>query len=617
MRFRRGFALGYSSLGLVAFAAIGCSSSDDAKSEPPKEPPTWVSQAYDVQSTWHDTNEPKLNKDSVGGLVPLWAVSLGLNSTVTVVDGIVYTASASGIAAIDGDSGKVKWRQAGTPEASIGTSSSPTYDPTDDGGVLYIDNGANGMIYALAAKTGDILWKTQVDPNPRTAGYSSPIVSGDRIYVGVSSNEEFGTTENATFKGSVVALEKATGKIAWQSPTAGDGENGCAVWSTVALDPTGGAVYAATGNNYTGDPGPGSDSIFAFDMESGKKRWQFQANTGDVFTINNPRSPDSDFGANPVVFDYDGGQYVAAGQKSGGLYVLDRTSGEKLAERQFGNGSSYIGGIFQALAWDGRYLYTVNNQTKSEGENSEAVVTEDSGTPSVLFALEPKTLDVVWERQLPAWVWAPITLVNGMALVGAERTLEAVDLKDGKTLFSTRTDGTVIGAPVVNNGRVYVASGLTYYFGHPDDKLYAFALPDDPAVGKHFEPDPPPDLSAPTFSNVYKAIISKTCADAQCHGSSTQGNLNFTSQLLAASALISIPAKGTCPGTDGGTDSACSCGGSGKLRVSPGHPEESLLVEKLSGTVSCGDRMPPTGEPISDELQTLVKNWIKAGATAN
>ncbi|HEX3596182.1 MAG TPA: PQQ-binding-like beta-propeller repeat protein [Polyangiaceae bacterium] len=598
---------------LVALVALGCSK--DAVNGPSSggdaggPAPAWGNQAYDVQSTWHDTNEPKLTKKNVGGLVELWSVPVGLNSTVTVVGNRVFAAAASGISALDSDSGAAIWRQSGTPEAAIGTSASPTYDD----GVLYIDNGANGFIYALDARTGHVLWSKQVEMHAQSAGYSTPIVSGDRVFVGISSNEEFGTTENATFKGSVVALDKKTGEVVWQRYTAGDGENGCAVWSTVAIDPAGHTVFAATGNNYTGDPGPDSDSIFALDTETGAVKWHVQANTGDVFTVNNPRSLDSDFGANPVVFDSGKRHLLAAGEKSGDLYVFDRDDGSMVAKRAFGNGSSYIGGIFQALAWDGRYLYTVNNQTTSIGDNSE-IASGDSASTAALFALDPTTLDIVWERQLPAWVWAPITLVNGMTFVGAETHLEAIDTTDGSGLFDFKAEGTIIGAPVVNDGRVYVPSGLTYYFGHPDDKLHALALPDDPAIGKKFDAGPPPDLSAPTFTNVYKAVISKSCIDAQCHGSSHQGNLDMSSQFATLSALVRIPASGTCPGADGGPSKSCGCGDSGKIRVVPGKPEESLIVEKLAGNPSCGERMPPTGDPLPGDLQNLVKNWISAGA---
>ena len=596
-------------VGMVAQGTVGCSETTKTSGAPSAG---WTSQAYDIQSTWHDTAEPKLTKKNVASLVELWSKPLGLNSTVTVHGNRVYASAASGITALDADTGRTIWSRSGTQDSPMGTTASPTFD----NGVLYIDNAYHGYVYALDAENGNVLWQKQIEQHPQSAGYSVPIVYGNRIFVGVSSDEEVGTTKNATFKGSVVALDKATGNIVWQTHTAGDNENGCAVWSTVSLDTSSRTVFAATGNNYTGDPGPGSDSIFAFDMDSGAIKWHVQVDKGDVYTIDNPRSGDTDFGANPVVFDYKGRHLVAAGQKSGNLYVLDRDTGTQVAMRSFGMGSSYIGGIFQALAWDGNSLYTVNNQSTSYASGAEAA-NGDSLTPSVMFALDPLTLDVEWEHQLPAWVWAPMTLVNGMSFVGAETHLEAIDTNEGSKLFDFKVAGTIIGAPVVNNGRVYFPSGLSYYFGHPDDKLHALALPDDPAAGEKYDTGPPPDLSAPTFANVYAAVIAKSCIDSQCHGSAMQGNLAMSGSIVAFSNLVNVPASGTCPGPDGSTENGCACGKSGELRVKAGDPANSLLVQKLSGNPPCGDRMPPNADPLPQDLQDLVKNWIMAGASAH
>ncbi|HVW25688.1 MAG TPA: PQQ-binding-like beta-propeller repeat protein [Polyangiaceae bacterium] len=599
-------------VGILGVCTIGCSG-DTKKASSTTErdagpAPAWASQAYDVQSTWNNTNEPKLTKKNIGKLVELWSQPLGLTSTVTVVDKRVYTSASSGIAAVNADDGRPLWRQSGTAEAPIGTTAAPTYE----NGVLYIDNASRGYVYALDANTGNVIWGTQIETHPQSAGYSVPIIYKDKIFLGVSSDEEVGTTKNATFRGSVVALDKKTGSMAWKTYTVGDNENGAAVWSTVAIDPNNNTVYATTGNNYTGDPGSGSDSIFALDTETGHINWHVQVDTGDVYTINNVRSGDTDFGANPVVFDYQGQHLVAAGQKSGDLYVLNRDDGTMVAHRSLGAGSSYIGGIFQALAWDGIYLYTVCNMVTSDAPGSEPS-NGDSGSPSTLFALNPTTLDIIWERQLPAWVWDPMTLANGMGFLGAETHFEVFDTSGGAKLFDYQAKGTIIGAPVVNDGRIYFASGLSYFFGHPDDKLHVFGLPDDPAKGMHYDAAPP-DLSAPTFANVYAAVIAKSCIDSQCHGASMQGNLNMQGGITAYTDLVNVPAGGTCPGPDGSTEDSCACGKSGKIRVVPGHPEQSLLIEKLSGNPSCGDRMPPNAEPLSQDLQDLVKNWILAGA---
>ena len=415
------------------------------------------------------------------------------------------------------------------------------------------------------------------------------------------------------FKGSVVCLNKSDGSLVWKTYTAGYGENGAAVWSTVALDPKEGLVIAGTGNNYTENPGPDSDSLFAFDMESGDIKWHQQVTVGDVFTISNPRSPDTDFGANPVIFDVDKQELVAAGQKSGDIYVFDRTNGMQIATRKLGGGSAFIGGVFQALGWDGEHIIVVNNQTTSMADGSEPS-NGDSGGTSVMFALDPLTLDIVWERQLPAWVWAPLTLANGVGFVGAEKTLEAVDLKTGAKLFDYQAAGTIIGAPIINNGRVYVASGLEYTFGHADDKLHAFALPDDPAIGKQGTGGTTTGPLDPTFTNVYRSIIAKNCIQSQCHGSTRQGNLSMASQSGAYNELVGVMASGMCVGPDAGSHATCACGKSGKTRVVAGKPDQSLLVEKIGGNPTCGDRMPPTGDVLADDQQALVKSWISAGA---
>jgi polyvinyl alcohol dehydrogenase (cytochrome) len=574
---------------------------------------TWTSQAGDVQSTWHNTTEAKLTTKTAPTLVHLWEAPMANESTVSVVGDKIYVAAANGISMLDADTGTAIWTQSGTPEEAIGATSSPTYDD----GVLYINNGSGGWVYALDAEDGSVKWRVKVEMHPSTAGYSTPIIYEDRIYIGLSSSEEATLPPgmNATFRGSVIALDKATGALQWQTFTAGPAETGCAVWSTVALAPEDGLVYAATGNNYTGSAGPGSDSIFALDMKTGDVRWHTQVTTGDVFTIRTPASPDSDFGANPVVFDYQGRKLLAAGQKSGDIYVFDRLTGDIIQKRHTGGGSAFIGGYFQALGWDGEHIVGINNQTTSTGPHSEDK-NGDSSSTGVLFVLDPLTLDIVLETQLPANSWSPLTISNGVAYVGAETHLEAIDLSDGSRLFDYKAVGSIIGGPVINKGRIYVPSGLQYFQGHADDKLHAFALPDDPAIGKQGSGSTGAEPLKPTFTNVYRSVIAKSCIQSQCHGASKLGNLGMSNQKDAYDNLVGVTASGNCePAMPGGTPTpGCGCAGTGKTRVVPSNAGDSLLIQKLGGSPSCGDRMPNTGEPLPDAQQQLVKDWIAAGA---
>ena len=91
-----------------------------------------------------------------------------------------------------------------------------------------------------------------------------------RLYVTVSSIEEFLAADPrypcCTFRGSVLALDAATGEVAWKryvipdppKPTrtskAGtqlSGPSGAAIWSSPTLDPKTSSLYVATGDNYS------------------------------------------------------------------------------------------------------------------------------------------------------------------------------------------------------------------------------------------------------------------------------------------------------------------------------------------------------------------------------
>ena len=53
----------------------------------------------------------------------------------------------------------------------------------------------------------------------------------------------------------------------------------------------------------------------------------------------------------------------------------------------------------------------------------------------------------------------------------------------------------------------------------------------------------------------------------------------------------------------------------GLLRVNPGNPDASYLVQKIQGNAAVGSRMPANGPPFLSQTQIdLVRGWIAAGA---
>ena len=141
--------------------------------------------------------------------------------------------------------------------------------------------------------------------------------------------------------------------------------------------------------------------------------------------------------------------------------------------------------------------------------------------------------------------------------------------------------------------------------------------PGDSGAETAAEAGPP----APTFTNVFKLVIQGGgCALPQCHGAAKQGGLSLATKPISYTALVGVKAQGPCikdaGNVEGGLTSAaiCGCEPSGKTRVVAGQPDQSLLMEKLATTQTCGEPMPPSGEPLPQDQVDLVKAWILAGA---
>ena len=75
----------------------------------------------------------------------------------------------------------------------------------------------------LDAATGELLWKTRVDDFPFARVTGSPTFHNGRLYVGVASGEETAGAvadyECCKFRGSLVALDAATGTQVWKTYT--------------------------------------------------------------------------------------------------------------------------------------------------------------------------------------------------------------------------------------------------------------------------------------------------------------------------------------------------------------------------------------------------------------
>lgn len=100
------------------------------------------------------------------------------------------------------------------------------------------------------------------------------------------------------------------------------------------------------------------------------------------------------------------------------------------------------------------------------------------------------------------------------------------------------------------------------------------------------------------FSAVY-AIIVDRCK--LCHVDGEFGKLSMKTESTAYMNLVNKPSNATGP---------CK----NRTRVTPGEETTSLLYQKVTNTAMCGQKMPPSGAPLTAAQLALIKTWIENGA---
>ena len=106
----------------------------------------------------------------------------------------------------------------------------------------------------------------------------------------------------------------------------------------------------------------------------------------------------------------------------------------------------------------------------------------------------------------------------------------------------------------------------------------------------------------PSFLAEVSRILARVCGD--CHGGISPAAQLSLEASRSYGDLVNVPAVASCRS---------------ELRVTPGDPDHSVLIQKMSGA-SCGQRMPPADPTYYDRAANefaLVRTWIQNGAPKN
>ena len=267
--------------------------------------------------------------------------------------GRVYVPSSDGhVYALDANTGAQLWRYPATGPAldtayhsndsSFGLASSAAIATIERRDVVIfagpdrsIGSGlGSGRLFALDAVTGAEVWKsteiaaltgttqTSTSELHENLGYSSPLVMGNRVYVGIGNHGD-----NPIQKGRVVAVDLNSGIVVAGFSFSATNTRGGGIWSSLAGGLAGRGVYATTGNarrwngGSQGEPSTNySLGLLRLDSANGNLVWKHRPVPFDM-------DDDPDWASGASLMATACGELAASTMKDGWSYAVRAAPG--------------------------------------------------------------------------------------------------------------------------------------------------------------------------------------------------------------------------------------------------------------------------------------------------
>jgi alcohol dehydrogenase (cytochrome c) len=447
-----------------------------------------------AQTRYHPASQ--INTGNVGKLKPAFVfqteVVESMETAPIVVDGIMYlTTSYNHIYAVDAVTGKEFWHY----KHKQGPVTTFCCGPNNRGVAIMGDRVYMGTLdaklVALEAKTGKVLWVTQIgDPEKGYSETMAPVAVNGKILIGTNGGE-YG------IRGFVKAYDANDGKLLWTFDTIPDkghegvwaandatGRNmlrdiaaekaqlasgggdfyktlGGGVWMAPAVDKETNTVFFVVGNpspDLYGKERPGdnlyTDSIVAVDLNSGAKKWHYQYVAHDVWDLD---------AVSPVILteakDKAGKMRKVAihGGKTGHVYVHDRATGELI---RFSEAM-----VPQENMW---VLPTANGARMLPGANGGVEWSPMAFNPKtrLVYAAnlhQPMTYHVEEAKYPGGKLW----LGGAFKVIPSEKQwgrLAAVNIDTGKLAWKVDTEQPLIGGVLATaGGLVFNGEGNGYF----------------------------------------------------------------------------------------------------------------------------------------------------------
>ena len=490
-----------------------------------RAPPAAVGWGHDTRR-FVPASVTKLTRSDIPKLKLKWAFAypnaVRARSQPAIGWGAVFVGSQDGtLYAFDLETGCARWTKRVSAEVRTAIVADAATKRLYFGDVL-------GRAYAVDAFTGEVLWMMKLDDHPNATVTGSPTLGRDSVFFPVSSLEVTSAADPnydcCTFRGSVSALDPATGAVKWKTyvipkapseygkTKAGSkilGPSGAPVWNAPAYDGKRGLIYFGTGENYSSPADGNSDAVFAVKAATGEIVWTRQLTEGDAWNVGcmmdnencpHEEGPDHDLSASPLLVPLDGGKdIVVVVQKSGVTYGVDPDTGALLWERRLGHGGTQ-GGVHFGMAAAGRSVFvpivdmadTRDARKYDEKQRGAGVHAIDAGTGKILWRTFADPNACRGREFCDPGASAAATATADAVFVGhLDGVMRAYDTANGAVLWSYDTTtpvrtvtgamaqgGSMSGPGVALEGRrVVFNSGYGIYYHMPGNLLAVFEAP--------------------------------------------------------------------------------------------------------------------------------------------
>ena len=262
-------------------------------------------------------------------------------------------------------------------------------DKENDGPVT--DEKLTGM------NDADVIWSfdmmEEVGTYPHNLANSSPVMSGDLIFVSTSNGQDESHVNVPSPRApSIIAINKTTGKLAWEDNSVEDrilhGQ-----WSAPAVGTVGGVVQVVSAQ--------GDGWARGYDAQTGKKLWEFDTNPKEAIW---PKTRNELISTPVIVGDrvyLANGQDPEHGEGVGHFYAIDATKRGDITQ--------------SGRVWHfDKIRRSISTAAVADGL---VYISDFSG---FLYCLDANTGKEIWMHDLFAAVWGSPFVADGKVYIGDE-----------------------------------------------------------------------------------------------------------------------------------------------------------------------------------------------------